>query len=211
MSQEKKHQKKVQSQQAPASQTEPVLKIKRNSFSDHIVRRSTRGYTLWRYSPAMVKLLRLPELSLVEVARARGMEVQHPYDIKWVRAAMLVDSTEVHIYPTHGKDPDRIDIVRNSSGTWINLITLLHDTGWLLPPGYRAKHTVWTVGEEGFDGPAIVFDLQKELVRKGGGDDDDDDKKKEAQTEGAEQQAPAQQSLPEAPSGEEKSEGEQAK
>ncbi len=108
-------------------------------------------------------MLRRADVLLADVSTARGMPVGHA--VSYVRAALVEAEAVVYVYPTTSDDPDRIEVRRDKSGAWVNLITLLHREGLLVESGHRERFAIFLVGPEGPLGPAIAFDLSKPEAR----------------------------------------------
>lgn len=137
----------------------------RQNLRDRLMKTARqKGSRCWGSTPARFSMYQYVDSMLLKVARQRGYELQR---IEYLRVANLEGQSILWLYPTHGEDPDRIEIKRGSSKLEINLSDQLEEWGLALPRNIRRQFDVLPDTEDQSPvGPALYIDLNKPLQSK---------------------------------------------
>lgn len=105
------------------------------------------------YSPAMLKL---SKLSAERLERVASLQISQIEGVTTVRAARVVDTKTVYIYPVVD-DPDGINVRWDRGNAWINLVSLLGPDDHLRSGDSRRFSVVMV--EKSPVGPALQINL----------------------------------------------------
>jgi hypothetical protein len=138
-----------------------------NTVKRRVVRRGQKSSGGWLHSPAMFEFFLLALRSLLDMARARKVDLGAEEIVTMIRAARVEGDTRIFILPTDWDDPQGIPIKQVSSRRVANLYDFMAEAGCLVEVGHSERYALQpTKPEDPVDENALWFDVKTPLERK---------------------------------------------
>lgn len=154
----------------PIQISKPEVEL--NAAPNRVPRSTEKEASTWIFALANLQLLKQGEISLMTVAKRRGLDIRQ---VEYVRVARIKGERRVYIYTTTKEDVYGIEVDRQGKGrsrkTWVNLGPYVEGWGLALPQNTKGRFRLAFTEPGHVLHPAVYYDLDepvelKNVVRK---------------------------------------------